>query len=147
MNYKNMFQRLRNVREDNNLSQANVANMLNISRPNYTRWETREKIIPLRKLNEYCNIFKVSMDYVVGLEKNNYYTNYDKDIDIKIVSQRIKSVRIKNNLTQMNLANMLNCDQSIISDYENGRTLILTSLAIDICKKFNISLDWLCGRK
>lgn len=147
MNYKNMFQRLRDVREDNNLSQANVANMLNISRPNYTRWETREKIIPLRKLNEYCNIFKVSMDYVVGLEKNNYYTNYDKDIDIKIVSQRIKSVRIKNNLTQMNLANMLNCDQSIISDYENGRTLILTSLAIDICKKFNISLDWLCGRK
>ena len=37
--------------------------------------------------------------------------------------------------------------KEIISDYENGVTLILTSFAIQICNKYNISLDWLCGRK
>lgn len=59
MDYKFLFKRLRDIREDNNLKQRDIAKILNISRPNYTRWETREKIIPLTKLNEFCNFFKV----------------------------------------------------------------------------------------
>lgn len=147
MNYEFLFYRLRNVRENNNLTQKEVADKLNISRPNYTRWETKEKIIPLRKLNAFCNLFNVSMDYIVGLSNTNSKINYNKELDLNIVSERLKKVRKQLNLTQQNLADFLQCDRSIISDYENGVTLILTSFAIQICDKYNISLDWLCGRK
>lgn len=147
MNYEFLFYRLRNVRENNNLTQKEVADKLNISRPNYTRWETKEKIIPLRKLNAFCNLFNVSMDYIVGLSNTNSKINYNKELDLNVVSERLKKVRKQLNLTQQNLANFLQCDRSIISDYENGVTLILTSFAIQICNKYNISLDWLCGRK
>lgn len=147
MNYEFLFYRLRNVRENNNLTQKEVADKLNISRPNYTRWETKEKIIPLRKLNAFCNLFNVSMDYIVGLSNTNSKINYNKEIDLNVVSERLKKVRKQLNLTQQNLADFLQCDRSIISDYENGITLILTSFAIQICNKYNISLDWLCGRK
>lgn len=147
MNYEFLFYRLRNVRENNNLTQKEVADKLNISRPNYTRWETKEKIIPLRKLNAFCNLFNVSMDYIVGLSNTNSKISYDKELDLEVVSERLKRVRKQLNLTQQNLADFLQCDRSIISDYENGITLILTSFAIQICNKYNISLDWLCGRK
>lgn len=147
MNYEFLFYRLRNVRENNNLTQKEVADKLNISRPNYTRWETKEKIIPLRKLNAFCNLFNVSMDYIVGLSNTNSKINYNKELDLNVVSERLKKVRKQLNLTQQNLADFLQCDRSIISDYENGITLILTSFAIQICNKYNISLDWLCGRK
>ena len=147
MNYEFLFYRLRNVRENNNLTQKEVADKLNISRPNYTRWETKEKIIPLRKLNAFCNLFNVSMDYIVGLSNTNSKINYNKELDLNVVSERLKKVRKHLNLTQQNLADFLQCDRSIISDYENGVTLILTSFAIQICNKYNISLDWLCGRK
>lgn len=147
MNYEFLFYRLRNVRENNNLTQKEVADKLNISRPNYTRWETKEKIIPLRKLNAFCNLFNVSMDYIVGLSNTNSKINYNKELDLNVVSERLKKVRKQLNLTQQNLADFLQCDRSIISDYENGVTLILTSFAIQICNKYNISLDWLCGRK
>ena len=147
MNYEFLFYRLRNVRENNNLTQKEVADKLNISRPNYTRWETKEKIIPLRKLNAFCNLFNVSMDYIAGLSNTNSKINYNKELDLNVVSERLKKVRKQLNLTQQNLADFLQCDRSIISDYENGVTLILTSFAIQICNKYNISLDWLCGRK
>ncbi len=147
MNYEFLFYRLRNVRENNNLTQKEVADKLNISRPNYTRWETKEKIIPLRKLNAFCNLFNVSMDYIAGLSNTNSKLSYNKELDLEVVSERLKKVRKQLNLTQQNLADFLQCDRSIISDYENGVTLILTSFAIQICNKYNISLDWLCGRK
>ena len=147
MDYEFLFKRLRDIREDNNLKQKDIAKILNISRPNYTRWETREKIIPLTKLNEFCNFFKVSMDYVVGFTNENKEYLYNESLNKSKISSNIKLLRIKNNLTQQQLADIINADQSVISDYENNVSLILTSFAIDICKKFNVSLDWLCGRK
>ena len=36
---------------------------------------------------------------------------------------------------------------STISAYETGKVLIQTSFAIHICSQYNVSLDWLCGRK
>ena len=41
---------------------------------------------------------------------------------------------------------MLNTTHSTISAYESGKTKLLTIFAIEIVKKYNISLDWLCGR-
>ena len=33
-----------------------------------------------------------------------------------------------------------------ISAYESGKTTILTAFAYEICKRYNISMDYLCGR-
>lgn len=41
---------------------------------------------------------------------------------------------------------MLNTSHSTISAYENGKILILTSFAYSIAIKYNVSLDWLCGK-
>lgn len=87
------------------------------------------------------------MDYVVGFTNENKEFFYNESLNRSKISSNIKLLRIKNNLTQQQLADIINADQSVISDYENNVSLILTSFAIDICKKFNVSLDWLCGRK
>lgn len=147
MNYELLFQRLRDVREDKNLKQEDVAKMLKVSRPNYTRWETKAKIIPLTKLNDYCNLFNVSMDYVTGIAKKNIPLQHNKDLDKIQIGKRLKYFRKQNNITQIELAQVLNTNQSVISAYEAGRTLILTAFAIQICDKYKISMDWLCGRK
>jgi len=146
VNYEFLFHNLRNIREEYDLTQKEMADILNVSRPNYTRWETKAKIIPLKKLNQFCNYFNISMDYVIGLSKDNLKYNFNKDIDYNFVAKRIKTIRKNNNITQVELANLLNTNQSVVSAYESGKTLILTSFAIEICLKFHISMDWLCGR-
>lgn len=141
-------QKLRDLREDNDLLQKDIAITIGISRRTYSSWETGNKIIPLKHLNTLCNYYDVSMDYVMGLSKDKKKYNIKK-IDFlnkAEIGLKIKTIRKNNNLTLRNLANELNTTSSTISAYETGKTLILTAFAYQICKKYDISLDWLCDR-
>ena len=141
----NNNERLNEIREDNSLSQRDLASILNISKSTYARWETQEQIIPLNRLVDFCNYFKVSMDYALNLSNENKYKKPISSLDRKLIGNNIKLIRKKFSLTQQNLADLLNTSHSTISAYEAGKTLILTIFAYQICLKYNISLDWLCG--
>ena len=74
--------------------------------------------------------------------------NYQKiTLDKKIIGQRLRKFRSEFKITQVELANVLNTTHSTISAYESGKTMILTIFAYEICKKYNISMDWICGAK
>ena len=66
-------------------------------------------------------------------------------IDKSIIGNNIKYLRNKNDLTQYDLAKILNTSQSTISAYENGKTLVLTAFIFSLAKEFNLSIDKLCG--
>ena len=141
----NNNERLIEIREDNSLSQRDLASILNVSKSTYARWETQEQIIPLNRLVDFCNYFKVSMDYALNLSNENKYKKPISSLDRKLIGNNIKLIRKKFSLTQQNLADLLNTSHSTISAYEAGKTLILTIFACQICLKYSISLDWLCG--
>lgn len=61
------------------------------------------------------------------------------------VHERIKELRIKNGLTQVDLANELGVTHQVISFYENGREPSYDIL-IKIAEFFNVSLDYLLGK-
>ena len=142
-----LLDKLKGIREENDIKQKDIAKELNVSQPNYARWESKAKIIPLEKLNELCNYFEINMDYIVGFSKNRIKMLNNNRLDRKIIGQNIKKIRLDNNITQKELATMLNTTQSVISAYEAGNTLILTAFAIELCLKYHVSLDKLCNRK
>ena len=140
------FQRLVETREDFNLKQKDIANILNITQQSYSLWENGTKIIPLKHLNSLCNYYNVSMDYMLGLSNTRHYDVINIDIDKSLIGKRLREFRIENNITQTELAKLLNTTHSTISAYESGKTTILTAFAYEICNKYNISMDYLCGR-
>ena len=140
------LKRIIDLRENNNLTQKDMTKILNIGKSTYGRWETDEVLIPLKHLNNLCNYFDVSMDYMIGLTDKNNYNIVNKKLNNVLIGKRIKQFRQEQGLTQANLANELNTAQSVISAYENGKTRILTAFAYEIVKKYGVSLDWLCGR-
>ena len=140
-----MFCNLKRIRESHDLTQREVAKLLNVSKSSYNYFETGEHIIPLKHLNNFCNIFHVSMDFVCGLSNVNTKTN-NSNLNIEIISERLKTIRIKNNLSQTALAKILNTSQSNISYYESGKNMILTAFIYAFAKEFNVSLDYLTGR-
>ena len=142
-----LLDKLKGIREENDIKQKDIAKELNVSQPNYARWESKAKIIPLEKLNELCNYFEINMYYIVGFSKNRIKMLNNNRLDRKIIGQNIKKIRLDNNITQKELATMLNTTQSVISAYEAGNTLILTAFAIELCLKYHVSLDKLCNRK
>ena len=59
--------RLKELREDNDLKQINIAQILNCKQNTYYQYESGKRQIPisaLKKLAEFCN---TSIDYIVGL--------------------------------------------------------------------------------
>ena len=59
--------RLRELREDRDLTQQNIADLLKIGRTMYRRYETGETEIPIRHLKTLCIFYRISSDYLLGL--------------------------------------------------------------------------------
>ena len=58
---------LKGLREDKDMTQQNVADLLKIGRTMYRRYETGETEIPIRHLRTLCMFYGVSSDYLLGL--------------------------------------------------------------------------------
>ena len=66
-----MNNNLYSLRENKDLLQKEIAEIIGVHRRTYSSWENGTKIIPLKHLNTLCNYYKVSMDYVLNLSKSN----------------------------------------------------------------------------
>lgn len=62
-----MFNRIRDLREDKDLTQRQVSQILNISQVGYSKYETGRNDIPTRVLIELSRFYNTSTDYILGL--------------------------------------------------------------------------------
>ena len=138
--------RLSEIREKKDLSQRKTAIKLKISKSYYNYFESGERIIPLTRLNDFCNLFHVDFDYALGITEYNIMTKELKELDKKLIGTRIKEIRKMKKLTQSELAELLHTSQSTISSYENGNTIILTAFIYEMCIKLNVSMNYIVGK-
>ncbi len=139
--------KLRELRENNDLSQIQIAQILNIDNSVYAKYEKEYEIIPIKYLNILCNYFNISIDYLFGFnEEKEYKGKINKIINEIEIGKRLKEFRKENKLTQSKLATILNTAQPVITNYENGKHLIATPFLYTICKKYHISADYLLGK-
>lgn len=64
------IKRIRDLREDNDLTQAQVAEYLGTSQTMYARYERGANELPIRHLIKLCDLYKVSSDYILGRTEN-----------------------------------------------------------------------------
>lgn len=64
---------------------------------------------------------------------------------MKECANRIKDLRLENNLTQAEFGNLISVSQDTVSLWEKGKSLPATEYVILICKTFKISADYLLG--
>ena len=91
--------RIKYLREQNGLSQVNLAKQLGITRSSVNAWESGISVPSTQYLVELAHIFKVSADYLLGL--NNTVTVSVEgltEMDIQIVHRLISHLREKNKL-------------------------------------------------
>lgn len=60
------YQRLKDLREDKDTSQKQIAEELKLAEKTYQRYERGENDIPLEKALFLANYYKVSLDYIAG---------------------------------------------------------------------------------
>ena len=67
------FKRIKDLREDHDMYQKDVAKLLGISQQYYSEYEKGKRTIPIQHLITLADYYETSIDYIVGLtDENNY---------------------------------------------------------------------------
>ncbi len=66
---KEYYEIIRELREDRDLSQTQIAEVLGTTQQVYSRYEKGINEIPVRHIITLCKFYKVSADYILGLSK------------------------------------------------------------------------------
>ena len=139
------FTRLKDIRENADISQKEMASILKVKRSTYSLWELGINIIPLSYIVSFADYFNYTIDYCLGLTniKNNHNK---KGLDLIVLGNNMKEIRLKNNLSQENIADSLKVTQACIVRYEKGLVCISTSNLYKFCKEFKVSMSYICGK-
>ena len=79
-----METRLKNLREDHDLTQKQLSEFLNVSQVAYSYYELNRRNIPIEILDKLADYYDTSIDYLVY--KTNMSTPYPKKNKTKITS-------------------------------------------------------------
>lgn len=137
--------RIKDIREDNDITQEELGKILKVSRSTISGWENDIDSIPFKKLDLFCDFFEVSLDYTLRLSKINNVCNIEST-DFRILAKRLKEVRFKNHDSQCDVAKKINISQTYFSKLETGKSIILTNVLKQFCLEYGVSADWLCGK-
>lgn len=140
-------ERIKWVRENNDLTQEEMAKVIGCKRPAYSLWEINKNTIPLEYLNRISNTFDINIDYLVYLSDEKRVSFRGNKIDRKELGRRIRIARKEKKYTQEILASKLNTTHSVISAYESGKTAVPTLFLIEIARITGKSLNWLLNKE
>lgn len=68
------LQRLKDLREDSDLNQTVIAELLETTQENYSRYERGDRDLPLRHLITLAKYYRVTTDYILGLTDDPHHT-------------------------------------------------------------------------
>ena len=134
--------KIKTIREEEEITQKEMANKLGVTRSAYSLWEINKNTIPLYYLNELSNNFNINIDYLVDLSDEKVIKFRKVKINQIELGKRIKEARKSINYTQEKLASKLNTTHSVISAYESGKTKVPTVFLYEIAKLTNKTFNW-----
>lgn len=70
-----VYEKVRNLREDADLKQEVIANYLGITRPQYSLYETGKRDFKLEHIRKLCLYFNISADYIFNLPEGLPYSH------------------------------------------------------------------------
>lgn len=72
--------KIKNLREENDIKQEELSKILNVQRSNVSKYETGKILLREDQIVNLCKFFNVSADYLLGLSSIKNSTNTEKEI-------------------------------------------------------------------
>lgn len=129
---------LKYIREELEMTQQELGYVFGVSGSTVAGWENDHDTMPLTKLVRLSNMYKYSLDFIVGLSRTNNYK--EVKLNKKKIGANLKLIRTNLKLSQQQLANECMISQTAYSNYETGLYLINTLTLYTICLKHKLSL-------
>ena len=137
----NIYYRLKDLREDNDFTQEKVCRFLNVKRSTYSKWENGENEPPFKIFVLLSSLYKININYLLGNTNIKQKINYIPKYNQIYISKLFRKIRVKNNHTQTELANILKCNKTTICNYESGYRKIPTYKLVYFCEFYKIDIE------
>ncbi len=125
---------LQENRLKNGIQSKELAKKIDVSKTQISRYETDRSTPPIQKLIE----IKIALN--LNLNELNHINN-NKKISGKTLGEKIKNIRLENNLTQDEFAKLFNLNLANISTYENDISRPTIYTLIKISNKYKIPIE------
>ena len=133
---------------------SQVAQDCNFHRITISAWKSNHTAPSNKILAELSNHFCVPVSFLSQSPPFNDWEEIDKDYRAFLYATGISQQYLTNEYQfdfsseKYNLKRLVLFIDTFIASakYENGKCLILLNIALKLCQKYNISLDWLTGR-
>lgn len=141
---------LHNTRDQARVSRQECADVLGISVNRYTSYENGRRAISLPELELLARYLEMPLALFRGNDSLNEEAREDTlpdpvqflSLRDRIVGARLRQVRHEQDMTQQDVADILDCSPSTISDYEYGRRSIPLAELELIAQSLNVPLDY-----
>ena len=90
------YERIKALREDSDMSQEQLSKLLNIGQQTLSQYESNKRKLPIDLLEQYSKIFKVSVDYIMGLtdDPEPKKATINKQINISGKKNKIRDIKM-----------------------------------------------------
>lgn len=135
---------IKDLREDNDYKQEDIAKYLKVTRSTYANWECGDARLPLFKADLLSLFYNVPLSYLLGIT-----TKYNKEIKIKKLNydkllKKLNELKKINNHSYIDIAIYLNRSSSTVCDYYKGKIIIPLDVLILLSEYYKIDIDELC---
>lgn len=137
------FIRIKNNRIDNDLTQAQIARIIECPLVSYKRYENGYRDFPVSNIIKLSEFYNQSCDYLLNISdvKGMFYGKESSPSD------RLLFARRKFHKTQDEVADMLICKRQIYGNYETGARQVPVEFIVKLSKIYHLSTDYLMGLK
>ncbi len=133
--------RLKECREELEMTQTELGYVFGVQKGTVSNWENAYETMPLKKLVKFSNLYGYSLDFILGLTRENKKYSDKIKLDKKIVGEKLKTLRKSLKLSQQKIADECGISRATYCHYEIGMNLITTLTLYSICKNHKISID------
>ena len=140
------YSRVREVREDFDMSQKQAAAILKISPQQYQLYESGKREMPMHLFIKLADYYEVSIDYLAGIDKNDYNEYLTKQKEISFYYQKIRDIREDNDMNQQQVADILGITRQQYQLYESGKREMPMQHFITLAEHYGVTIDYLVGR-
>ncbi len=135
------------LRKEFNVSQPQLAKETGLANSEISYWENGERTPNARVIIILSRYFQVTTDYLLKVNEDNIsvYRSDDYYADMTLLNKRLKDLRIKNKLSQSELAKNVNISQPAINYWELGKRTPNANAIITLANYFGVTTDYLLG--
>ena len=141
------YKKLREVREDFDMSRKQVAQILEITSQQYQLYESGKREMPTHLFIKLAEYYEVTTDYLVG-RSNDDYSDYvsEKQKTLSYYYQKIRDIREDKDLYQHQVSDLLGITRQQYQLYESGKREMPMHLFIKLADYYEVTIDYLVGR-